>query len=277
MCEETESLTLEDLFNSKDINSCSSCYVKDVLGEKVKIIFILESPEKEEVRQKVPAVGNSGKSMSRQFFDWENDKDVVGLGRLINDNDEDTLSFGILNVSNYPLQCRNLSEYLRTSISDNGNPLNRLKNMLNPNKTSKEEKYRNKYPVETGENKTCFDLLTDIYQQFRIRMNTIKNKQNIVFIPCGNFARAFFEYYLESLYLDNDKKRQMYPAWANKIPHPSYNGWNKKEDKVAINIMLLRIRIFINKRNTLIKFNKKSNIYRIKKPLKINIAELVQH
>jgi len=233
MCEETESLTLEDLFNSKDINSCSSCYVKDVFGDKVQIIFILESPEKEEVRQKVPAVGSSGKAMSKHLLKLTGKEN--GIGMLIKNNYKNATYFGVINVANYPLQCRIIADYIRTSVKSENNLRKYLAQKVNIKKEG----------IEVDK---CADLLSDMTTDFNRRIdNIILSNKDVIIIPCGDFARAFFEYYLVQSSLTTKQKLAIYRKWANKIPHPSHNNWNKVIYKFSIAKMLRNIKKEIKK------------------------------
>ena len=58
--------------------------VEDVLGKDIKYIFILESPHTDEVKEKIPVVGKSGKSMSKVLFDDKKLKTTEKLLRPLN-------------------------------------------------------------------------------------------------------------------------------------------------------------------------------------------------
>lgn len=50
-------------------------------------------------------------------------------------------------------------------------------------------------------------------------------KENIMFIPCGNIAQSFFETYRDGLQ-SNESDKINYPNWIKHIPHPSMNKWS---------------------------------------------------
>ncbi|MCD4818664.1 MAG: hypothetical protein K8S23_08220 [Candidatus Cloacimonetes bacterium] len=211
-----------------------SLKVNDIFGNDFKIIFILESPEKDEVIASLPAVGSTGLEMAKKLLNIGG----KGLGELIDNNIGNAKYFSIINVCNYPLQCREITEYIRISIANSKKPNVRLNNLL-------KSKNNNKYNRDTDKEK-CFGLIKNIFDDFTFRISSQINN-DLLFIPCGKFANSFFEKVLLStdLNLSDDKKNEIYPEWARNIPHPSYNGWSKRKYRNQINTMITSINLVI--------------------------------
>lgn len=67
--------------------------------DKIRTLFILESPHKEEIEFEYPAAGQTGKNMSRVILN--NDK--IAFGKLLFDKDALVSEYGIFNSCQFPL------------------------------------------------------------------------------------------------------------------------------------------------------------------------------
>lgn len=208
--------------------------VSDVFGFDCKFIFILESPEMDEVQTGHPACGSSGRSMSKIILPIINEKkyDKFGFGFLISKLPYKLKSFGVMNVCNYPLQFDTITMGIKKSLTQSKKPKITLKTKLT-------EETNNKSNSSNSKTRRGAKIVTCIYEEFKVRMNDIENKKDIQFIPCGKFARAFFEYYRDNLKpscKNTGTEKINYPDWARRIPHPSYGHWDGNEEvKVMVN------------------------------------------
>lgn len=193
--------------------------VSDVFGFDCKFIFILESPEMDEVQTGHPACGSSGRSMSKIILPIINEKkyDKFGFGFLISKLPYKLKSFGVMNVCNYPLQFFKEANY----VKDNLKTVQKLKRFLD-NKAEVQQNGTYK-DINTD---LCYDLVSLIRKDFEKRINNIGYSKDVIFIPCGDFARTFFEYYCRDM--SDLIKEKIYPDWVRRIPHPSFNQWGSK-------------------------------------------------
>jgi hypothetical protein len=136
-------------------------FVDDLICEKNNIIFILESPHTQEVKDGYPVAGKSGVDISRILY-----SDNTPFGKLVFDKTIDNI--GLLNISNYPLQespykiKNKLFEHFRLIRQ---NPLPRKKNIQL--------------------NKTINILLNDFYKRLIVH----KDKKIVL---CGKFVQSVF-------------------------------------------------------------------------------------
>ncbi len=169
--------------------------VSDMLNSDTKIIFVLESPHTQEVKNGYPVAGKSGKDMSKVLL-----KDVEfkqhSFGKLIYENKLPT--FGIINVSNIPLQ---QSAYDQDSCNI-------------PQTLFREFELFRQNP--SPRKKKC-DLNTTIVilaKDFKKRLKPHKDKKIVL---CGRFAQKIFN----DLFSHSEFKDII------EIPHPSFNNWAK--------------------------------------------------
>lgn len=106
MSDECSNKELENYFTSNCEKGHICRCVKKVMGDKVKIIFILESPAKEEIEAGHPACGISGIGMSKVILPIINIETEIeeGFGSLFNKHPDKLKYFGVMNASSYPLQ-----------------------------------------------------------------------------------------------------------------------------------------------------------------------------
>ncbi len=178
-------------------------FVDDLIYEDTKVLFVLESPHNEEVKQGYPVAGKSGKDMTRVVFGGGD-----ALGKLIFEKKVQKL--GILNVSNYPLQ---MSAYDDAKMEDamvffekiRQNPRLRKNKMLSINK-----------------------VINTMMNSFKTRLTSHTDKTIIL---CGKFAEASFDNVVNEA---NFKE-------VLRVPHPSFNQWLRESNKDKIDMMLKAI------------------------------------
>ncbi|RZT22808.1 uracil-DNA glycosylase family protein [Fictibacillus sp. BK138] len=184
----------------------ASYSVPDIVQDP-KMIFILESPHKEELKAGVPLAGLSGRSMAKELFLQE---DILPMGKHLKQlaKDKRQIFYGIVNVCPFPLQ--------ESAYPDRGF-VQRFKGELQiaeAIRKSSASQFRD-------EDKKLFNKL--LIQDFRDRLiKTIEDDSIIV--PCGKFA----ERYVNQLAM-KDKLNII-----KGVPHPSYNSWSRERYKDVI-------------------------------------------
>lgn len=169
-------------------------FVDDLVFEDTKVIFVLESPHTQEVKNGYPVAGKSGVDMAEILF-----MQKEPLGKLI--YNRDVKEIGIVNVSNYPLQH---SAYLTTFEEIFFFP----KIRQNP----KQRKYD-----KMGINVSVKKIMEDFYRRL------VPHRDKTI-VLCGNFAQeAFLSMFEEKEFLK-----------VIKVPHPSFNNWKKERYKENI-------------------------------------------
>ena len=163
-------------------------FVNDLLFDDTKIIFVLESPHTQEVKNGYPVAGKSGVDMSKVLFNFDE-----AFGKLIHENK--IKNIGILNVCNYPLQ---MSAYDSSSLEDDMKFFEKIRQ--NPKLRKKEN------PINL--------VIKKIMNDFKNRLYLHKNHKIVL---CGNFAQNAFESIADSA----DFKEII------SVPHPSFNNWKK--------------------------------------------------
>ena len=163
-------------------------FVDDLVDEDSEIIFVLESPHTDEIKNGYPVAGKSGKDMSKVLFGLSEP-----FGKLL--YEKKITNIGILNVSNYPLQ---KSAYKNQNLQD-------LEFFELIRQNPKLRKYD-----KNSINQTTKKIMLD----FKNRLSTCRDKKIVL---CGNFAQNAFDYWLD------DKEFQE----VLRVPHPSFNNWTK--------------------------------------------------
>ncbi|MCD6172732.1 MAG: hypothetical protein J7J96_02950 [Sulfurimonas sp.] len=179
-------------------NNFSDYFVDDLLDEKTKVIFVLESPHTQEVKNGYPVAGKSGKDMSKILFEDENLK-KESFGKLI--YEKQISGFGILNVSNIPLQ--------KSAYNIGENEIFRDFELIRQNPSLRKK--------ECSLNNIIRVFQTD----FKNRLELHRDKKIVL---CGAFVQKVF--------------KDTFPHTKFKdiieVPHPSFNNWSKQKyaDKI---------------------------------------------
>lgn len=189
---ETKASTLEDYLKKLEQNKDCPYYVPDTAvgkEENIKILFILESPHKEEVKAKKPLMGISGENVNI-FFDRK--KTPFGKEtKFLDDN-----HIGLANVSNIPLQI----------IGENKDATEKIELEL--------KKLR--------ENKKTNETLSKFF------CSKIKKYKHVTtFVLCGLFVERYFDEYVFKQNNKSNILKKIYKGEVEilKVPHPSYGHW----------------------------------------------------
>jgi hypothetical protein len=172
-----------------------------------KMIFILESPHKEELKAEVPLAGLSGRSMAKELFLQE---DILPMGKYLKQLAEDKRQcfYGIVNVCPFPLQ---------ESAYPDKEFVQRFKEELQiaeAIRKSTANQFRD-------ENKGLFNqLLTHDFQDRLLRTMA----EDSIIVPCGKFA----EKYVNLLAIKDELNI------IKGVPHPSYNSWSRERYRDVI-------------------------------------------
>ncbi len=175
-------------------------FVDDLLHVDNKVIFVLESPHTQEVKNGYPVAGKSGNDMSKVLFG----KDEA-FGKLV--YEKEVTNIGILNVCNYPMQ---MSAYDIDS--------SRCSEMEYFEKIRQNPKQRKRAnPINA--------VIQNMMDDFKSRISLHVDKKLVL---CGNFAQSAFD----SVLNENDFKEVL------RVPHPSFNQWKRQSNKEVIDKLL---------------------------------------
>ena len=177
-------------------------FVDDLIFEDTKVLFVLESPHTEEVKNGYPVAGKSGKDMSKVLFSRSE-----ALGKLI--YTQEVQGLGIINISNYPLQ--------KSAYKESYPELELF------------EKIRQNPKLRRSDKLGINPLIIQIMSDFKTRL--MKHKESSI-ILCGRFAEAAF---------DAEFQEGMFQKVV-RVPHPSFNQWLRASNQEKIKKMLEVIR-----------------------------------
>ena len=181
----------------------------------VKVVLLLESPHKDEVRAGRPLVGRSGVSVTREF--GENvptmrgvagavDGVVPAFGDLVAQGDRRVSWLGIMNASRLPLQ--------RHAYPANG--ADHRADIPAWSEFARCLPYvRGKRPV-TERNEAALLMERAIVRDLQERLDGIPAGNGLLLVCCGEFAQRIFE-----------RTRVRDTIRIAYAPHPSYNQWTR--------------------------------------------------
>jgi len=175
--------------------------VPDIINQNSEIVFVCESPHIDELYHNYPLAGKSGREMSK-FLLGRYDLPLGYVAKTQVLHTELSLKlFSVVNVSELPMQ---KSAY---DVNDQLPP----ENITLLSKLRKVKRLEVKHKDEE-----LINLRESLYLEFKNKCNKFSN--NPLFVPCGNFARAF------CLRL-NDEIGGL--RIVNGIPHPAFGNWRK--------------------------------------------------
>jgi len=162
--------------------------VDDIVREDTKVIFVLESPHTQEVKNGYPVAGKSGVDMSLVLFGLNEP-----FGKLVYENRVNGV--GLLNISNLPLQKSayqnphaKVLEFFEI-IRQNPKPRKHAKGGINL-------------------------VIEKMLANFKNRLEKHKDKKVVL---CGRFAQNAFD----AVFRDDEFRAVL------RVPHPSFNNWRK--------------------------------------------------
>ncbi|MDB5083440.1 MAG: hypothetical protein JWN30_326 [Bacilli bacterium] len=189
--------------------------VPDYLTPVSKLIFLLESPHVQELKQGVPVAGSSGVTMSKHLFGQSYGKLPLGLllkKHQAERSDQFSLkTIGLMNVCSIPMQ---RAAYKSAEITQQ---YDEFLGILEA--------------IRTANTKSAYqqpdwnEVQEFLIKGLRKRMATLTDR-DCVWVPCGRFAQKFF------------KLAGMLPMhWRviDDVPHPSYNSWDRENYRSIIN------------------------------------------
>ncbi|MFP3725878.1 hypothetical protein U8V72_11810, partial [Priestia filamentosa] len=193
--------------------------VNNLMDERTKVVFVLESPHVDELVNKAPVSGLSGKAMSKVLYDNE-EKEALGI-KLKKEFSSELVAgkgkIGVVNICSIPMQrTAYTNEKVKEIYGDlNIEDYNEFFNIL--------EKIRvNTKPTYKDENRRNMQEI--VLNDFRNELEFMNNRE-LLFIPCGKTAEMFFKV--------ADVKGVKWEVMHDQ-PHPSFGNWYKK--KYASNV-----------------------------------------
>ena len=134
--------------------------------EKIKYVFLLESPAKTEVQLKIPVCGKTGMNLSKSF-----EINNYTFGILL--KNFDVRSIAVINACQYPLGNIEENQFKSDNARELSKYLKRNSKSINHNNEDADK---------------MLQLITDSLEK---RLNELPN--NAIIIPCGHFARKVFK------------------------------------------------------------------------------------
>ena len=181
-------------------------FVNDLIYDDTEILFVLESPHVYEVKNGYPVAGKSGKDMSKVLIKDENLK-KLSFGQLI--YEQKIQKFGILNISNIPLQ--ELDYDLE----------NKNFSLLPTQLIFKDFSLFRQNPSLRKKDARVNRLIKIFQEDFKKRLEVHKDKKIVL---CGAFVHKIFN----DVFSHDDFRATI------EIPHPSFNNWQKEKYKEKI-------------------------------------------
>lgn len=210
------------------------CYVGDQFFKNkkrrpVKVIFLFESPHREEICKKYPLAGKSGISVARKIIKWKflpakYKKEHVSIGQLVHDKCRHVRWLGLMNVSELPLQdeayaIRNCSPEFELLLCRFG-------------KIRKGENKKNRLPHRRSPSTQKIQEIIVCDLADRINRLLEYYASTPMFVPCGRFANAALKEVSIRRKKENLSKLKIFDHGF--IPHPSRNQWWMKGNNNAL-------------------------------------------
>ncbi|MEA1893365.1 MAG: hypothetical protein U9N33_11750 [Campylobacterota bacterium] len=196
------------------IPNAENYFVNDLIYDDTETIFVLESPHVDEVKNAYPVAGKSGKDMSKILIQDINLKHQP-FGKLI--YEREIQKFGILNISNIPLQ-KTAYDLNDTDISS-----------LHVESIFKDFALFRQNPSLRKKDCRVNNLIKLFQEDFTKRLSPHKDKKIVL---CGGFVHKIFH----DIFKSDDFKEII------EVPHPSFNNWSKAKYRQKIEKLLEFIR-----------------------------------
>ena len=195
-------------------NKNSEYLVNDIIPDinSLKVLFIFESPYKQELINGYPVAGGSGKTVSKFLNKIDSSiPDNVPFGQYMAFFKDSR--FGIANCSNYPMDkaAYESDDFTLYSPED----LDKIRKKL----------------TSTGKaGKELEETYKRLRNDFEIRINEYIKNPEILIIVCGKIASNFYKD--SKLNLGNEKIE---------VPHPSRNQWVYKKYEEVMSGLKVKI------------------------------------
>jgi hypothetical protein len=188
--------------------------VGTLVPAEARYVFVLESPHVSEVLHRLPAVGSSGKAMSKVLFGDDDPRAKKPLGVLLHNHlagrqeDQCVGQYGLMNAVGLPMQTSAIP-YRYSYLAEFG-PFSRGLHRIKDEPTGR---YKDERIVELRDR-----LVDDLAA--RIAGLPVDGAE---LIPCGGLSEALLSY---------AESRYELPLAVRKppFPHPSRGGWTAKMD-----------------------------------------------
>ncbi|MCK8827910.1 hypothetical protein MWH25_09180 [Natroniella acetigena] len=210
---------MKELKELKEVtqNYFSNYNVPDVINQESVIMFILESPHTQEMKNGYPVAGSSGVEMTKNIYGKQFKEP---FGKLVSQKEEyqeqyqNLNKFSILNVAPAPMQKGGLQEY-DLSAGDE-----RVVAILEKLRTN----YKSKSHQKEGWNQVKKIVVANFKERLVEALNELPDNQYLV--PCGKLAESYLDLVKDDLELI--QKQQIIEG----VPHPSFNQWSY-DDAIA--------------------------------------------
>ena len=209
-------------------NKCKDFFnkynVADLCYPSSEIIFILESPHKQEVKYGYPVAGSSGLEMSKFIYGAQINQPFGKLLNQVKKNQALTPGlekFAVVNTSCVPLQASDLQNFeLNESES-------KIMSIL--------EKLRANYQSKTHRKKSWNIIKQELINNFKYRLKqAIKTTNSKYIIPCGKFATTYLDLIAEQDLIGQNKV-------LTGIPHPAFNQWSYFDEMSKLEEIIKRL------------------------------------
>ncbi|MCY0875764.1 MAG: hypothetical protein OWT28_05800 [Firmicutes bacterium] len=200
--------------------------VPDYVGHTTTILFLLESPHRQELRFGAPVCGPSGLSMSHHLLGRR--EGTAPLGQLVlqsanafddiprkrhRSQSQDAIAkVGLMNVCEIPMQASAYPEAVARRYAVFLTVLEKLRTT------------RKKAPYTDPAWQTVHSQLVTRLQE---RLLLLYDK-SLVIVPCGHVAQAYLSHTAIAC-----------PNWTviEGVPHPSFNNWSKAAYQDVISLL----------------------------------------
>ena len=202
--------------------------VEDIVSdnkEKLKVLFVFESPYKQELINGYPVAGGSGKSISKFLNKIDSSIPTnIPFGQYMTFCKDER--FGIANCSNYPMD--KAAYEMDATV---------------PYKPDDLDIIRKKLTSSGKVGKVLEETYSRVRLNFKKRIENYISNKNIIIVLCGKIAHNFF--YDSGLNLSNK---------VISVPHPSRNQWVYRKYEDVMEQLKNEIKILIKPQTTVAKF-----------------------
>ncbi len=212
----------------KKVEDLKEYLVEDSLdaSEALRTVLLCESPHHAEISHGHPLAGDSGegitKAFARNLRDFNGREEPIGCllhegPQYMNADDVNCSvlnSLGLMNVSRLPLNSKAYCLGARWQYRELLCYFKDIKSKLETKESEYGIQFLRNLDVDLASSKVYEALRDDLIE----RLNQLG--QNVMVVPCGKVAKAFFDWAIE--YCSYQNYVESYDCL---IPHPSRNSW----------------------------------------------------